>query len=125
MGWDYPRHLEGRLFSVAQDFRFVPKTRHLHVNEYTPQPPMTNHAPRQPDCRLKQNRCSGRGTITGNDMCQSHKIPKWSPFPVGQQNSDHVLFEKLKNGNPLCLYACPDPLTLLSNFLTDYRFLSQ
>jgi hypothetical protein len=27
MGWDYPRHLGGRLFSVAQDFRFVPKTR--------------------------------------------------------------------------------------------------
>jgi|SRR6516165_84998 hypothetical protein len=44
---------------------------------------------------------------------------------VGQQNSHHVLFEKLKNGNPPCLYAWPDPLTLLSNFLTDYRFLSQ
>jgi hypothetical protein len=46
-------------------------------------------------------------------------------LPVGQQNSDHVLFEKLKNGNPPCLYAWPNPITLLGNFLTDYRFLSQ
>jgi hypothetical protein len=42
-------------------------------------------------------------------------------FPVGQQNSDHVLFEKLKNGNPLCLYAWPNPLTLLSKNLAGYR----
>jgi hypothetical protein len=43
-------------------------------------------------------------------------------FPVGQQDFDHVLFKKLKNGNPLCLHARPNRLTLLSNFLTDYRF---
>ena len=37
-------------------------------------------------------------------------------FPVGHQNADDVLFEKFENGNPLCLYAWPNPLTLLSNF---------
>jgi hypothetical protein len=46
-------------------------------------------------------------------------------FPVGQQHADHVPFEKLKNGTPPAYMPGLDPLTLLGNFLTDYRFLSQ
>jgi hypothetical protein len=42
-----------------------------------------------------------------------------------QQNWDHVPFEKLKNGNPPPPSLALDALTLLSNFLTDYRFFSQ
>jgi hypothetical protein len=34
------------------------------------------------------------------DLQAGQELLSATLFPVGQQNSDHVLFEKLKNGNP-------------------------
>jgi hypothetical protein len=49
------------------------------------------------DYSLNANR-QRHATVAG---LQARQEPRSATlFPVGQQNSDHALFEKLKNGNP-------------------------
>ena len=56
------------------------------------------------DCLINANR-QRQATVAGLQAGQ--ELLSGTLFPVGQQTPDHVLFEKLKNGNPLCLYTWP------------------
>jgi hypothetical protein len=57
------------------------------------------------DCPLNANR-QRQATVAGLQAGQ--ELLSATLFPVDQQNSDQVLFEELKNGNPLCLCAWPE-----------------